>query len=48
MVKRTDFAWDYLSEIQKAQLISRYPELADDGEERRVDYLINATRLDRV
>jgi len=29
-MKREDIAWEYLTEIQKAQLIKFYPELASD------------------
>jgi len=29
---RKDIAWDYLTDIQKAQLTQFYPELAEDKE----------------
>lgn len=31
---RADIAWDYLSDIQKAQLIKFYPELEEKEEEK--------------
>lgn len=34
-MKREDIAWDYLSDIQRAQLIHFYPELREEYEQWR-------------
>ncbi len=36
-MKRSDLAWDSLSDIQKAQMIHFYPELAEDKHRARQD-----------
>ncbi|MBA7687969.1 hypothetical protein ES703_96443 [subsurface metagenome] len=36
-MKREDLAWDNLSDIQKAQMIYFYPELAEDKHRARQD-----------
>lgn len=36
-MKREDTAWDNLTDIQKAQLIHFYPELAEDKHRARQD-----------